>query len=489
VVQGEQPLASTSALVNIAKFNSEKDEVTRFERVKRAATVTVVTLVIAALSFAVAQTLFGTKAQALTSGDFTIQGTITATYPSCSGSSGALLNPGSTRCITYTVTDNLQVPITVQSITTSFDPNKTQPSNCSVSNLNLGEATFSGSIIVSPGTSKSTSEPIGMYDGSGGVTSHTNQDGCKGATFNFLYSGTGTYIEVYGTSTSLASSSNPSNINQTVTYTATVTGIVGSGQDPLPNGPTGTVTFRDNGNPISGCTNVAAISTTSTTSKFACVVTYSSTTGVPHPITAVFTDGTDANFANGVSGVLLQTVNFSVPCIGTVNGGYTVASGKSICISGRVNGGITVRAGGVLDLQGATVNGGVISTGATALRFCASTINGGVTATGTTGFVMIGDKGDDGTPTCAANTTNGGLTLTNNRGGLEISGNTISGAVTLIGNTGSGPTTEDAVPEVEGNRITGTLSCATSNSPVLSNGGYHNTVTGTKSGECSGTGF
>jgi hypothetical protein len=563
--------------------------VTRFERVRKVTTATVVTLVVAALSFIATQAVIGTKAQALTSGDFTIQGTMTASYPSCAGSPGALLYPGSTRCITYTVADNLQVPITVQSITTSLDPNKTQPSNCSVSNLNLAEATFSGSLVVNPGTPKSTSEPIGMYDGSGGAGSHTNQDGCQGATFKFLYSGTGTYTEVYGTSTVVASSQNPSAINQAVTYTATVTGIVGSGQDPLPNSPTGRVTFKDNGSAIPGCSNIAVASSTASTSTFTCVVTYGSTAGSPHPITAAFTDGADANFTNSTSAalgqavskaatstvltstpnpsnfgqsvtmtatvspstsptaagtvsfylgtilshillgtgtlnlgqatfstsslsggldnlyavysgdpnylmsnssVITQTVNFTVGCINnTVNGGYTVATGKSICITGRVNGGVTVKSGGSLFLNGATINGGVISTGATALRFCGSTINGGVTANGTTGFVMIGDDGDDGTPACAGNTINGGATLITNKGGFEIGGNTINGTVTLTGNTGNGPTTEDASPEVEGNKITGSLSCAISNVPTITNGGYKNTVTGSKSSECSGAEF
>jgi hypothetical protein len=462
---------------------------TRFERVRKVATAIVVILVIAALSFAATQALIGTNAQANTTTDFTITSSISNSPASLTPS--ALLYPGAQRYLWYTVSNPLSVPITVTAMRIVSTTPPGSPANCPVSYLDVSHTTFSGSLVVPAkvgvvnGTAtESTGQLIALID------THTDQTpGCKNTTFSFTFAGIATFVEVYGTSTSLASSSNPSNINQAVTYTATVTGVVGSGQDPLPNSPTGTVTFRDNGNPISGCTNVASISTTSTTSRFVCVVTYSSTLGVPHPITAAFADGTDANFTNSVSGVLLQTVNFSVPCIGTVNGGYTVVSGKSICITGRVNGGITVQAGGVLVLQGATVNGGITSTGATALRFCASTINGGASATGTTGFVMIGDNGDDGTPTCAANTINGGLTLTNNRGGLEIGGNNISGAVTLTGNTGSGPTTENAVPEVEGNKITGTLSCATSNIPAFTNGGYVNTVTGTKSGECSGVGF
>ena len=50
-------------------------------------------------------------------------------------------------------------------------------------------------------------------------------------------------VNVVGSATSLSSSQNPSDINQSVTFTATVTG----------SNPTGTVHFSDNGGSISGC--------------------------------------------------------------------------------------------------------------------------------------------------------------------------------------------------------------------------------------------
>ena len=52
--------------------------------------------------------------------------------------------------------------------------------------------------------------------------------------------------------TSLTSSQNPSQLNQTVTFTASVTSGAGA--------PTGTVQFLDGGTPISGCTSVALAS-------------------------------------------------------------------------------------------------------------------------------------------------------------------------------------------------------------------------------------
>jgi hypothetical protein len=81
------------------------------------------------------------------------------------------------------------------------------------------------------------------------------------------------------------------------------------------------------------------------------------------------------------------------------------------------------------------------------------------------------------------------VTLSNNTKGLEFAANHVIGAVTFTGNTGTGPTVEDTAPEVEGNNIVGTLSCATSNNPALTDGGQHNTVTGVKSGQCSAASF
>jgi hypothetical protein len=201
----------------------------------------------------------------------------------------------------------------------------------------------------------------------------------------------------------------------------------------------------------------------------------------------------DTNFLGSSSRVISQTVNFTSPCItSTVNGTFTVHSGQAICIKspGRVNGTLTVEPGGALSLDGAVVNGGITSSGATALRFCGSTISGNVIVSTTTGFVVIGDGGDDGAPGCAGNTLNTPLlTLSNNTGGFEFAANHVSGTVTFSGNTGAGPTVEDAAPEVEGNTIVGALSCASSNNPALTNGGQRNTVTGVKSGQCSGVGF
>ena len=85
-------------------------------RVRSAAGTGVVTLIVVALIFAVSGVLRpSTPKFELTSGsDFTIKSAI---YPSpaCSGST-ALLYPGVTSCLVYSVQNNLDVPITVQTI-------------------------------------------------------------------------------------------------------------------------------------------------------------------------------------------------------------------------------------------------------------------------------------------------------------------------------------------------------------------------------------
>ena len=513
---------------------------------------------------------------------FTITSTISS---SATNQVPDLFYPGTPRWLWYTVHNPLHAAITVNALTVGIDPNLSPPpSTCPASNLDLSQANFAGTLTVAPGANGSVSRPISLRD------TASSQNACRNVIFHFAYAGTATYTEVYATSTAVTASPSPSIVGQSVTYTATVTGAIGpSAPDPLPNSPTGTVTFKDGPSVI--CANVAVTSASGTTATAQCmpaaymaaathpitavysnfdlnfsgstspvfnqVVNPSATTTVltsaPNPstfgqavtltasvapgsgptptgtvsfyagtpagshsllgtgtlnalakatiVTSVLAPGSDslyavygssANDTGSTSPVIIQTVNFTAPCItGTVNGGYTVHTGQSICIIGRINGGTTVQSGGALYLNGATINGGLVSTGATGLRFCGSTLNGAVSITGSTGFMTIGDGADDGPPGCAGNTFNLTLSLTvsNNTRGLEFGANNVTGAVSFSGNTGAGPTPEDAVPEVEGNKITGTLSCATTNSPALTNGGQRNTVTGLKSGQCSAAGF
>jgi len=101
---------------------------------------------------------------------------------------------------------------------------------------------------------------------------------------------TQTVSSTESTSTSLASSLNPSNVGQSVTFTATVT----------PNGsgtPTGSVTFRDGGSTL-GSGNLSGGKASYSTSSFSAGA---------HSITAVY--GGDSNFTGSTSSTLSQQVS------------------------------------------------------------------------------------------------------------------------------------------------------------------------------------
>jgi Bacterial Ig-like domain (group 3) len=399
--------------------------------------------------------------------------------PSCSGTPGALFFPGTPRCAVFTIQNLLNVPITVLSITTTLDSAfPAPPAQCAPPTY-FTLPTFSGSFTVGAGaTTNLPGVPVGLKE------SGTIQNACEGFAYHFKYTGSAQYTD--STTTVLTSSSNPSLFGQPVTFTATV----GANNPSLDTSkPTGTVTFYE-------CTNSACTGTkTALTGGLAINATTGkasfSTTALslgPHYLDAVYTPADATNFMAS-NGTLTQTVGLPASCDNsTHNGGYTVKSGQSICLTGRVNGGLTVQPGGAVYLSGATINGGTLTaSGATAIRICGTTVNGNVSVTGSSGFVMIGDGGDDGTPACAGNIFSANLTVTNNTGGIEIGGNTIAGTVTVSGNVTT-PLGE-GVAEVEANKIGGSLSCATSNNPALTNDGLKNTVGGTKSGQCAGGGF
>jgi hypothetical protein len=94
---------------------------------------------------------------------------------------------------------------------------------------------------------------------------------------------------VQGTTTTITSSKNPSNVGDPVTFTATVTGSGGT--------PTGTVTFKD------GATTLATVPLSGATATFAT----SSLTAGSHSITATYSG--DANFGTSASPTLTQVVN------------------------------------------------------------------------------------------------------------------------------------------------------------------------------------
>jgi alpha-tubulin suppressor-like RCC1 family protein len=98
------------------------------------------------------------------------------------------------------------------------------------------------------------------------------------------------------TTTQLASSPDPARIGQRVTYTASV-GVVPPGS----GAPTGTVSFFDNGAPISGCSAV-----TLSGGQANCTITYAKTGS--HVIVATYTG--DGAFSASTSPELGETVTF-----------------------------------------------------------------------------------------------------------------------------------------------------------------------------------
>jgi hypothetical protein len=103
------------------------------------------------------------------------------------------------------------------------------------------------------------------------------------------------YTFQFPTTTSLASSANPSIIGASVTYTATIS--------PVPDG--GTVAFSDNGAPISTCT---AQPVDTTIGKATCTVTYGAVGS--HSISAVYSG--DFDYSGSVSATLVQKVTYAI---------------------------------------------------------------------------------------------------------------------------------------------------------------------------------
>jgi len=129
--------------------------------------------------------------------------------------------------------------------------------------------------------------------------SGTDQRGYRRPDAGESYCDIGAYESAYlATTTTLASSADPSVVGQTVTYTATVS--------PIPDG--GTVSFADGGAAISGCGSQPV---NASTGQASCQVTYSSVES--HTITASYTGNATYTFSS--SSPLTQTVNKASPSL------------------------------------------------------------------------------------------------------------------------------------------------------------------------------
>jgi hypothetical protein len=103
------------------------------------------------------------------------------------------------------------------------------------------------------------------------------------------------YTFQFATTTSLASSANPSIVGASVTFTATVS--------PVPNG--GTISFSDNASPIAGCQALAVNTTTGTAT---CTVTYASVGS--HSIVANYSG--NFFYSGSTSSTLVQQVSYAI---------------------------------------------------------------------------------------------------------------------------------------------------------------------------------
>lgn len=276
--------------------------------------------------------------------DFTVTSDVKAS-PSCTGAT-VNLYPGVVRCLVYTITNPLPDPITVTAVNIAMDPAFAQPAGCPSSNLDLTQASFTGSVVVPGNGSNTIPRSIALSN------TTTNQNACKSVTFHFTYSGTARYT--ISTSTTLSSSANPVAVGQVVTYTATVTP-----SSAPPSAPTGGITFRDGASAISCASGSAAFNGSTAT----CKVTYANTVGSPHSITAEFTPTDATNFTGSASTPLSQSVNAIATSSSLVSSVNPTVSGQSVTFTDTV----TASSGGT-PAGGVTFYDGAASIGTTTLN-------------------------------------------------------------------------------------------------------------------------
>ena len=214
-------------------------------------------------------------------------------------------------------------------LTSSLNPSNTGQSVTFTATLTsgaTGTVTFtSGSTVL--GTSTLTS---------GVATVATSSLPAGSDPITATYNGDGNYNSATGTLTqtvnkvqptvALTSSLNPSNVNQSVTFTATLT-----------SGATGTVTFTSGSTVLGTSTLASGVATTAT----------SSLPAGSDPITATYNG--DANY-NSATGTLTQTVNKTTPTITVTTSGPSTYGGTvtiTTTLPPGTTGTVTITSGGV----------------------------------------------------------------------------------------------------------------------------------------------
>jgi hypothetical protein len=123
----------------------------------------------------------------------------------------------------------------------------------------------------------------------------------------------------------LKSSLDPTTVGTVVTYSATLTGPGAT--------PTGSVTFEDGGSAITSCGKKGVVDLASGVAT--CTVTYSSTAGSSHQITAPY-EG-DGNYSPAQSNTVGETVNKAAPIDKVTNSSPTTI-GKTVTFTATVSG-------------------------------------------------------------------------------------------------------------------------------------------------------
>jgi len=271
------------------------------------------------------------------------------------------------------------------------------------------------------------------------------------------------------TTTTVTSSGSPSDFGSPVTFSARVTFAPPSTNPPVL--PTGTVKFSVDGSLIA----------TRTLDQPTGLASFSTSSLLPgtHSIKADYLG--DDNFLAS-SGTVTQTVTCMHNISGSVPGSLILGPGSTCIVNANVGGAVIVAKGGSgLFIGKSTIGGAVSSTGASIVGICSSSIGGGILIRDAIGFVVVGDPGDDG---CGANVVLGGaVRLANNHGDVEVIGNNLP-SLQVVGTSGVGPFPDDVTSEIESNQVAGAVVCS-GNVPPPTNDGSLNTVSGTRSGQCS----
>lgn len=250
----------------------------------------------------------------------TSSGSLTQTVNKAASSPGLNISPspgtaGQSSTFSVTVTGASGVPTPTGTVTLNFGDGSSQ------SVLTLSNGTASTTHTYATATNFTTSL---TYNGD---TNYTAATITPSFTVNQATSGT-----------TLGSSANPSPFGQSVTFTATVTGI----------NPTGTVQFFDSATLLGSATTVSGIATFTT----------SALSPGPHSITAVY--GGDSNNAGSTSSILTQIISLSTTTTTLASSQNPSDVGKPVTFTATVtSGGGTPTGGTVTFMDGATTLGTV----------------------------------------------------------------------------------------------------------------------------------